>query len=224
VSRATAVRAGVRVGAGRLGAVRAGAVRGGVVRVGAGRGRAVRAGLVGAVGGGLLLAGCGIPATGVVEAGEPAVGVHREVKLYFVRGRDPDALAVVSRRLEAASGFEDSLALLFKGLSPAESKVLDLTTRVPMAPVKVGYADGRVTVYVGVPDGRLSPVAVDQIVCTALAAGPADPDRPPDTVTVVVAGEVQHGSPDGTGRCARAVVPTPVTKPGAKTFGGAEGP
>lgn len=186
----------------------------------------VRAALAGTAGAcaAALLAGCGIPASGVVEAGEPAVGVHREVKLYFVQGRNPDTLAVVTRRLDGASGFEDSLALLFKGLSPAESKVLDLATRVPMVPVKAGYADGGVTVYVGLPDGRLSPVAVDQIVCTAMAAGLADPGGPPAAVTVVVAGRPQPGSPDEAARCARAVLPTPVTKPGAKTFGGAEAP
>lgn len=182
-----------------------------------------RAGLAGAVGGGLLLAGCGIPATGVVEAGEPAVGLHREVKLYFVQGRDPDTLSVVSRRLDAGGRAEDSVALLFKGLAPAEAKILGLTTRVPPVPVKVGRAGGTVTVQAGMPDGWLSPVAVDQIVCTALAAGLAGPDRPPDDVTVLAGGVVQHGSPDEAARCARAVEPSPVAKPGAKTFDGAGG-
>lgn len=186
--------------------------------------RRVPAGLAGAVGAAcVLLAGCGIPATGVVEAGEPAVGVHRQAELYFLQRGQQDTLAVVSRRLSTGGGVEDSLQLLFKGLSPEESKVLGLMTRVPPVPMKVGYVGRDVTVHVGMPAGWLGPLGVDQIVCTAMAAGLADPDGPPDSVTVVADGEVEPGSSDEAARCARAVPPSPVAKPGAKSFDGSEG-
>jgi hypothetical protein len=119
---------------------------------------------------GLLLAGCGIPTTGVVEAGEPAQGAHQDVTLYFVRAQD-GALVTVPRRVEGTVDAGAVVIMLVNGVSPVEQKVMGLTTALPppTAAPAVRTHDGIVTVDLRAPAGELSGTAVDQVVCTVLA-------------------------------------------------------
>lgn len=177
--------------------------------------RPLRRALPWLLGAGLLLAGCGIPSTGVVSAGEPGVGVQQTVKLYFVRA-DEDGLVLTSQRLEGLGSTTAALTLLVKGPPPAEMKALGLTTLLPRAPIKVAALGTDVAVDVGVPTGKLAPIAVDQIVCTALAASSTSPDigqdRGPATVTVTAGGVPVHGSPGAPAApCAKAGRPRPPT-------------
>ncbi|MFI6522826.1 hypothetical protein ACIBF1_45240 [Spirillospora sp. NPDC050679] len=72
-----------------------------------------RAGLL-ALAAALVLSGCGVPATGVVDAGEPATGVVPGARLYFIadqrlKGVVPDRYRIVS--------LDDALKLLKAGPS-----------------------------------------------------------------------------------------------------------
>lgn len=162
---------------------------------------------------GLLLAGCGIPTTGVVEAGEPAVGMHQDVKLYFVRAED-GTLATVTRRSESRVTANLVVGMLIKsGLAPTEQKLLGLTTALPMpvSALSVRTHGDTVTVDLQIVAGRLSRTAVDQIVCTVQAnPAPTPSGAGADPVKVVVtAGGVPvprlRGKPCPTGPEAEAV-------------------
>jgi hypothetical protein len=165
-----------------------------------------------------LLAGCGIPTTGVVEAGEPAAGVHQDVTLYFVRA-DDGALVTVRRRVDARVDAELAVDLLVKGVGIAEERTLGLATDVPPTSAAVRTRGGTVTVDLQVPADQLSRTAVDQLVCTVLAnadadadatadaTAPADADPPQVGVTAQGTPVPWHGSADG---CASAASPWPV--------------
>lgn len=176
--------------------------------------RAVRAGALLAAG--LVAAGCGIPTTGVVEAGEPASGIRSVTTLYFVLPND--ALAV--RRIETGglNGVGPSVALLLKGLGPGDAKTMGLSTRLPLptqAP-DIRTAAGRVDVDLHAAAPRLSPVAVDQVVCTAAAAyrEAGDAGTGPVRVTVALDGRPQAGSADQPTVCARAATSWPFAPAG----------
>ncbi|MFG1805567.1 hypothetical protein [Streptomyces sp. NPDC049040] len=149
---------------------------------------------------GLLLAGCGIPTTGVVEAGEPAVGVHQDVTLYFVRSEDGE-LATVQRRIEQTVDADLAVRMLLGGVAAVEQKVMGLTTQLPpMADVPgIRTDDGEVTVDLRVPAERLSRTAVEQVVCTVLT-NTVGLDADPASVTVTADGTPMPG-PTGSDRC-----------------------
>lgn len=152
---------------------------------------------------GLLLAGCGIPTTGVVEAGEPAVGVHQDVTLYFVRAQD-GALVTVQRRAEGALDTDVVLAMLLKGVGTMEQKMLGLTTDLPRptAAPTVRTHDGTVTVDLRTPAAGLTRTAVDQVVCTVLAnRGATATGAGSPKVTVTAEGVAMPG-PGGDDPCA----------------------
>jgi hypothetical protein len=163
------------------------------------------------------LVSCGIPETGVVEAGGPAGGVVPTVRVSFVAG---GALISVPRVIPAPIEVEAALEILLQGPTDAE-RAKGLTTRLtlPMlvpsplatppatrppgepgeageageaAPASdvVGVTTRGDTVYVEVP-GRAREVtglAADQLICTALAAQRvADPGTEPKPVTVTSA-------------------------------------
>ncbi|MFJ3779273.1 hypothetical protein ACIPX0_47170 [Streptomyces sp. NPDC090075] len=160
------------------------------------------------------LTSCGIPTTGVVQAGGPAVGVVPMTRLYFVRD---GALVGVRRGTDAPGDVESALRDLLRGPTDAELGK-GLTTRLPLrtglptavpavpvtggaasaVPEATGSAD---TVTVTVRDHRISVelsvsarevddprLAAAQLVCTAEAAQRvAAPDAEPDPVTVTAA-------------------------------------
>ena len=122
----------------------------------------------------VLLAGCGVPTTGVVDVGVPASGLPRvpaslsPVIVYFVDGGrlQPAKQGMVGD----TDPVRAAVTLLFAG--PAAAGRPDLTTRLPhvTAPVEVRRDGGTVTVTL--PAGLPAPDAlgVRQVVCTAAAA------------------------------------------------------
>ncbi|MFD5271607.1 hypothetical protein [Streptomyces sp. NPDC058335] len=168
------------------------------------------------------LASCGIPTTGVVEAGGPASGVVPTIRVHFVAG--DGTLVAVPRRTVAPVDVESAVAVLLEGPTEAE-RVKRLTTLLPLpgllatpvpaatatdgpvaAPqeevrtadlVKVVAEDDRVSIEFTAVSGGLTGLAVDQLVCTALGAQRvAEPGAEPLPVTVTGPG----GRPvEGTG-------------------------
>ncbi|MET8904392.1 hypothetical protein [Streptomyces sp. NPDC004538] len=134
----------------------------------------------------LPLAGCGIPETGVVEAGEPATGVVEPgaapspsqaqptpvpvaaVPLFFVAD---GALAPVTRTVPSATDPGTVVLMLFKGPDDRERNT-GLTTELPLtAAAPTVRVDGAsVTVLLPRGTGSLSDTAVDQLACTVAAA------------------------------------------------------
>ncbi|MBW8796940.1 MAG: hypothetical protein JF597_26075 [Streptomyces sp.] len=161
-----------------------------------------------------VLASCGIPTTGVVQAGGPAVGVVPETRLYFVRD---GALFAVRRPTDAPGDVESAVLDLLRGPTDAELRK-GVTTRLPLptglpTAVPAVPADGGATVVPEAPSRaglvevtagdhrisvRLSSAAGDagdpglaaaQIACTAAAAQRvADPGAEPAPVTVTLPG------------------------------------
>ncbi|MFF6983827.1 hypothetical protein ACFZAV_40625 [Streptomyces sp. NPDC008343] len=178
----------------------------------------------------LPLSACGIPQTGVVEAGEPATGVLEPapsvaprdtetpgaaagpVTVYFVAD---GSLVAVRRSVLGSSGPWTAVTMVFAG-PDAEERRRGLATELPAisAPPTV-HTDGA-TVTVGLPEqaAELSDTAVDQLACTAAASRlHQDPDLTVVQVAVKqrggrLAGRSSTGCPDpGTSRPAPTSVP-----------------
>ncbi|MEJ1200486.1 MULTISPECIES: hypothetical protein [unclassified Streptomyces] len=178
----------------------------------------------------LPLSACGIPATGVVEAGEPATGVLEPgrtatpsqaesvavpvttVPLYFVTD---GALVAVSRTTHGATDLGSTVLMLFKGPDEQERKA-GLTTELPPASVVPTIRTDGAAVVVQLPRsaGSLSGTAVDQLACTvAVARLRQDPALGSAQVTVEqpggrLAGRSSDDCPTG----------------GAREAGGTDGP
>lgn len=134
----------------------------------------------------LPLSACGIPATGVVEAGEPATGVLDpgdnpdpvrpapsalpavQIPLYFVAD---GALVAVPRATPGATDLGATVLMLFKGPDGKEQEK-GLTTELPPATeVPTIRTDGAlVNVQLPQSAGSLSATAVDQLACTVAVA------------------------------------------------------
>ncbi|GAA3769481.1 hypothetical protein GCM10022403_001140 [Streptomyces coacervatus] len=138
------------------------------------------------------LASCGIPTTGVVEAGGPASGVVPTIRVYFVAD---GALRGVDRRIAGPVDLESAVRVLLKGPTPAEQAEGLSTLMPPVAfvpatslfptdtptqehpeaarssdPVKATSRDGRVTIRLSVNPGNPADLAAAQLICTAVAA------------------------------------------------------
>lgn len=127
----------------------------------------------------VLLAGCGVPTTGVVDVGDPASGlasdpaVRSEVVAFFLDG---DRLQPAGRVV--ADGAEPVVAavnLLFAG--PAAAGRPDLTTRLPEPRVTATVRMQGRTVAVRLPAGVPQPdkLAMRQLACTVAEASPSSP-------------------------------------------------
>lgn len=184
--------------------------------------RAVRRAVLLAVPALCALASCGIPTTGVVEAGGAASGVVPTIRVYFVAG--DGTLVAVPRRTVAPVDVESAVAVLLEGPTEAE-RVKRLTTLLPLPGllatpvpaatatdgpvavpqeevrtadlVKVVAEDDRVFIEFTAASNELTGLPVDQLVCTALGAQRvAEPGAEPLPVTVTDPG----GRPvEGTG-------------------------
>ncbi|WP_433918100.1 hypothetical protein OIE50_08950 [Streptomyces canus] len=135
----------------------------------------------------LALTSCGIPATGVVEAGGPASGTLPMTPVYFVEN---GALVAMPRTTELPGDPEAALQLLMTGPLAGEGRSGRLSTEVPGVPTAMALppaideptnppSPGAPTVTVEgdamairLPPGMdgLSDTGVRQIVCTAAAA------------------------------------------------------
>ncbi|MFI7502908.1 hypothetical protein ACIBVL_31415 [Streptomyces sp. NPDC049687] len=134
----------------------------------------------------LALSSCGIPATGVVEAGGPASGIAPIATVYFVRD---GALIAVNREVLEAGDVRSAVEALLQG--PSDPELLKrLTTQLPtptLFPTATNAGTGdavpaatslevttqRDRVSVALPayvKGRLTPLAAEQVICTAARA------------------------------------------------------
>ncbi|MFJ2214067.1 hypothetical protein ACIQVO_10610 [Streptomyces sp. NPDC101062] len=131
----------------------------------------------------LLAAGCRIPGTGVVQAGEPATGVRPVVLLYLVKN---GVLYPVARSADVVSTDVDTaVALAFRGPQPAEIRG-GVTTELPRSGIRPRVVVDGDRISVELPrQGRLTPLAVDQLVCTVAAARALEVRDAAPAVTVV---------------------------------------
>lgn len=143
----------------------------------------------------LLLSGCDIPATGVVEAGGPATGVAPTVQIYLIQD---GALVAVSRTVPDVGEPVRAVESLLQGPTPQERRkrlTTDLALQRPATPTAdtapttastpptpspaeplpddaVRLTARNNSVYVELPayTGDLTPLAADQVICTAARA------------------------------------------------------
>ncbi|MEU0408302.1 hypothetical protein ABZ307_10885 [Streptomyces griseorubiginosus] len=141
----------------------------------------------------LALTSCGIPATGVVEAGGPASGVLPLTPVYFV---EDGRLVPVPRNTGRPGDPTEALRLLMAGPLAGEGRIDGLSTEVPALPTAMAVpsaasdapgsppSDGPGaigtpqvavrgdTMTIQLPAGMdtLSDTGVRQLVCTAAAA------------------------------------------------------
>lgn len=148
-----------------------------------------------------LTTSCGIPTTGVVEAGGPASGVVPTIRVYFVAD---GTLLSVPRPISAPIDVRQALEALFQGPNELERSKRIRTALPPWtgmwslpptpdgpqeaAPddfVTVIEREDGITVELSREAGGLSDLAVAQIVCTATATQRvAEPGAEPLPVTV----------------------------------------
>ncbi|GAA2208104.1 hypothetical protein GCM10009850_035620 [Nonomuraea monospora] len=134
----------------------------------------------------VALAGCGVRPTGVIPGGDPPSGLvapSARVTIFLVKDDRLSAVTRADRRATQAN----ALTLLAEGPT-ARERSQGFTTEVPAdaAPFSVSDASGgHLMVNPATPGGELSPLAVEQIVCTLAAAVPEERAR----ITVVGHGE-----------------------------------
>lgn len=132
------------------------------------------------------LSACGIPETGVVEAGEPATGVQDPagataadrvpsptvpvdaVPLYFVRA---GSLVPVTRPVQGSAEPMSAVLMVFKGPTRPERNQ-GLATELPRITATPTMRIDGATVSIELPSnlGALNDTAIDQLACTAAAA------------------------------------------------------
>ncbi|MGC4945682.1 hypothetical protein ACLQ2N_05615 [Streptomyces sp. DT224] len=141
----------------------------------------------------LLAPGCGIRATDVVEAGEPATvevapAGQRGALLYFVSSSSASRLMPVVRTVSPPEGVDGgagadtrpsgasaALYLLFEGPTRSEHDA-GLRSELPDSRVRAAIelsAEG-VKATVSIPVTKLSQAARQQLICTAATASTAD--------------------------------------------------
>ncbi|MEU9166298.1 hypothetical protein AB0D34_00540 [Streptomyces sp. NPDC048420] len=133
------------------------------------------------------LTSCGIPATGVVEAGGPASGALPLTQVYFV---EDGGLVAMQRNTDQPGDPAAALLLLMEGPLAGEGRTGRLATEVPGPPTAVPappatsdtagepssdapavtVQDDTMTIRLPSAMGALSDLGVRQTVCTAAAA------------------------------------------------------
>ncbi|QIY75826.1 hypothetical protein HEP84_49405 [Streptomyces sp. RLB1-33] len=136
-----------------------------------------------------LLSSCGIPETGVVEAGEPATGIRPAQVLYFVGAGN---LLAVRRHAFGPGGIETAVKTLFQG-PDAQERRKGMTTDLPplRAAPTVRTDGGRLSIELPGGTAPLTGAARAQLICTAAGARlveTPDADTAPTSVTVTVPG------------------------------------
>ncbi|ANW17020.1 GerMN domain-containing protein [Streptomyces clavuligerus] len=159
--------------------------------------------------------GCGISATGPVQAGAPASGIpqpgteNSSVRIYFSSPYGPRA---VTRPTDRALDPQQALDLLLKGPTPAERE-RGLATQVPSmggrltATTTTGTVDVSIPLQVAADD--LDVTAVSQIVCTA-AHAQVPGDRPATQVHIRIHENNIRTENPWTVRCGPNGTATPV--------------
>ena len=115
----------------------------------------------------LLLAGCGVQPSGVTDAGRAPTGVASGVTLYFVD--DQDRLRPQLRSTGRLGPMSEAMSLLLTGPghSGLRSEITprgENTTRVV-----VDTGPGLIRLTTPLARDEVTPLGIDQIVCTALS-------------------------------------------------------
>jgi hypothetical protein len=145
------------------------------------RGAAWLAGL----GAALALSACGVPPSGVIQAGDGATGLVPafSVNLYFVTG---SSLAPFPRSTSRAPGIPTAVDLLFDGPAPADGTQAGTRLPQPATEPEVQVDGSGVIVHLPGIAAPLDQLALRQLVCTVSGvaagtridpAGPAVPTR-----------------------------------------------
>ncbi|TDD70320.1 hypothetical protein E1293_34910 [Actinomadura darangshiensis] len=113
----------------------------------------------------LLLTACGIQPSGVTGGGEAPTGVTRGVTLYFIDAHGD--LTPRLRRTDHLGTIPEAMELLLWG--PGESSLR--TEIAPVTPKRVVVTSTAGVILLRVPFTAqdVTPLGIDQIVCTALA-------------------------------------------------------
>ncbi|WP_328675086.1 hypothetical protein [Streptomyces sp. NBC_00343] len=147
----------------------------------------------------LLLSGCGIPPTGIVQSGDPASGLRSGVLLYFIA--DDGHLVPVSREIAEPVDVRQAIGLLFAGPDDRD-RMLGLTTALTRTPPPaINTQDALVTLRLPAGTDPLPPLAARQLICTTAEARLTEDRNTVTTgVTVVViepGGQRTRGSSHG---------------------------
>lgn len=111
-----------------------------------------------------LLAGCGVQPSGVTDEGEAPTGVAPGVTLYFV---DADGrLRPQPRRTDRLGTIVEAMALLLTGLRDSDLHTEIAPAGTTQVVVTTTPAVIRLMVPLTVQD--VTPLGIDQLVCTAL--------------------------------------------------------
>ncbi|MGH4030939.1 GerMN domain-containing protein [Actinomycetota bacterium Odt1-20B] len=169
-----------------------------------------------------VLAGCGVGATGPVEAGAPASGLRRpgsttyHAQLYFV---SPYGIQAVSRPVDSPATPQQALDLLLKGPDDAE-RARGLITEIPPlpGPLRATATTGAVDVYLPQQIAKMNGgnLGMSQIVCTVANAHVPGDRQPPAVDVRVHEPDTPEGPSPWTLRCNAAgnVVPVPNSASG----------
>jgi hypothetical protein len=114
----------------------------------------------------VLLAGCSLRPSGVVDEGEAPTGVASGVTLYFVD--TAGELRPQLRRTGRLGTVHEAVTLLLEGPGGSGMRTRIATTDVTR--VAVTATDGTIELLVPLAAADVTPLGIDQIVCTALAA------------------------------------------------------
>lgn len=113
----------------------------------------------------VLVAGCGVRPSGVTDAGAAPAGVAPGVTLYFVDAQD--RLRPQLRESGRLGTISEALALLLTG--PGDSGLRTEITSEETTRVGVTTAPDVIRLRVPLATYEVTPLGIDQIVCTALA-------------------------------------------------------
>ncbi|PZT77949.1 hypothetical protein DNK56_20535 [Streptomyces sp. AC1-42W] len=141
----------------------------------------------------LSVAGCGVQPTGVIGAGEPASGLTRGLRLYYVSSSGLRAVPLIDR--EVGENFGGVLKLLFQ---PPEGFV----NLLQLNGYEVSAKGSRITVHIeGTYGGTGRDLGTGQMVCTLTSAlSVADPKVDSEKVEVTLT--PTQGPTQGPYRCA----------------------
>lgn len=113
---------------------------------------------------GLLFAGCGVQPTGVTDAGRAPTGVSPGVTLYFV---DAAERLAPQRRGSELGTVSDALALLLASPAPGPGLHTEIESE-GVTRVGVTTTPGMIQLDLPLTAHEVTPLGIDQIVCTAL--------------------------------------------------------
>nr|WP_042194024.1 hypothetical protein [Kibdelosporangium sp. MJ126-NF4]CEL21028.1 hypothetical protein [Kibdelosporangium sp. MJ126-NF4]CTQ95458.1 hypothetical protein [Kibdelosporangium sp. MJ126-NF4] len=114
----------------------------------------------------LLLAGCGIQPAGVTDGPDAPTGVAAGVTLYFVDAHKE--LRPQLRQTHQLGTIADALSLLLTGPGDADRHLHTEIARDATQRVSVTYTPDTIQLLVPLTSREVTPLGIDQIVCTAL--------------------------------------------------------